>query len=83
MKGSDDPWIGWDTGCWDRPDGVHSLGLSISNGHKFSVIDVSCAAFKASNYADPTWPLNFGDKNGDQACNVLPNNHGKAVFYHW
>lgn len=80
MTGSEPNFIGWTSGCWNVPAGAHSLGLSISNGHKFSSVGVSCDAFKAGNYVAPTKPLNVGKK---QVCTVLYDASVKAVFYHW
>ena len=81
MKGSTDSWIGWDSGCWDRPAGVHSLRLSISNGHKYTGIDKTCAQWKADGFAAKQFPLGSSKKKG--VCNVLPGDKIKAVFYNW
>lgn len=80
MAGSESPFIGWSAGCWNVPSGAHSLGLSISNGHKFSSVGVSCEDFKAGKYSAPTKPLNVGKK---QVCTELSDANVKAVFYHW
>ena len=80
MKGSDQDWIGWDAGCWDRPAGAHSLALQISNGHKFIGIDKSCKQWKADNFAAKTYALKSGKK--DQ-CNVFKGDKIKAVAYQW
>lgn len=80
MKGSDQDWIGWDSGCWDRPVGAHSLALSISNGHKFTGISKSCEKWKADGFVADAYALVSGKK--DQ-CNVFKGDKIKAVFYHW
>lgn len=82
-EGSEDPWIGWDNGCFDRPEGIHSLALSVSNGHHFSGIDKSCAQWKADNYDAKSTVLASGSKYGEDECTVFDGHHIKAVFYHW
>ena len=79
---SDDDWVGWDSGCWDFPEGTHSLALSVNNGHKFTGIDKSCAAWKKSGIQANSWTMRVGSYPDDK-CNTF--NHGKikAVYYHW
>ena len=81
MKGEGaSPFIGWSSGCWDVPGKAHSLGLSISNGHKFSSVGVTCKEFADGGFTAPTKLLEVGK---EQACNVLDDPSVKAVFYHW
>ena len=86
MAGSQDPWIGWDNGCWDRPAGAHSLYLSMDNGHKFSAVKgKSCAQFKNDGYVAETYHVRNHKQYGPGPagkCNVLETDTA-AVFYHW
>jgi hypothetical protein len=83
MSGSSDPWIGWDSGCWDRPDGAHSVALSVSNGHKFKAISKSCEEWKKDNFNAQSWDLAREDSYSDGKCNVLSGEGAKAVYYVW
>lgn len=85
-------WIGWDSGCWDRPDGVHSLALSFNNGHKFSGINKSCKewmddGWKGKDQAEvkdlKVAKFEEGKDKGHHHCNVFPGHEVKAVIYHW
>ena len=87
-------WIGWDAGCWDRPDGIHSLALSVNNGHKFSAINQDCKTYtdkKNPGYNKDgfkSWPMDVADfeaghDKGYHHCNVFSDEKAKAVIYHW
>ena len=83
MPGSVDPLIAWGYGCLDRPDGVHSLALSISNGHGFSGINTTCAEWWEKPYDAHVYELEWADSYGPGKCNVFVADHIKAIYYHW
>ena len=80
---SENDWIGWDSGCWDRPDGANSIALSVSNGHKFTGIGKTCKEWKDDGFEAQSWDLKSGDQYGDDKCNYIRHQHIQAVFYHW
>ncbi|KAK3058746.1 hypothetical protein LTR09_000311 [Extremus antarcticus] len=83
MWPSDSDWIGWDSGCWDRPDGANSIALSVSNGHKFTGISKSCNEWKGDDFKAQTWDLDSGASYGADKCNHFYHYHIKAVVYQW
>lgn len=90
-------WIGWSTGCFDRPSGAESISLSVNNGHEFSAVNQDCNTYDNKGYNKPdfrSWNLNVakfgtGENNGWQQCNMIKaiaaKDGGvvKAVVYHW
>ena len=89
MYGSEDPFIGWDEGCWDRSDGAHSVALSVDNGHGFSGINMSCKKMRALIKGDGSWdgvrifPMASADDYSAGQCNKMQKDVIKAVYYHW
>ena len=53
-------WIGWSTGCFDRPSNSESISLSVNNGHKFLAVNQDCATYTKKGYNRPdfrSWNL--------------------------
>lgn len=88
-------WLGWDHGCWDKPDSAHSLALSVNNGHKFKGINKSCKEYiklvEAKKWNDPSLKTKAmdvakyeeGKDKGFHHCNVFKDDEVKAVVYEW
>ena len=88
-------WLGWDHGCWDKPDSAYSLALSVNNGHKFKGINKSCKEYiklvEAKKWNDPTLKtknmdvakFEVGKDKGYHHRNVLNDDQVKAIVYEW
>lgn len=83
--------MGWDTGCWDRPDSANSVALSVNNGHKFSAINQDCKTYSNKGYNKPGFKaidlkvakFEEGEDKGYHKCNMFTGDSTKAVVYHW
>ncbi|KAK3696610.1 hypothetical protein LTR37_017863 [Vermiconidia calcicola] len=80
---SRDPWIGWDSGCWDKPDGINSVAVSVDNGHQFKGISKTCEQWKKDDFVADSWHLDTQNGYGDGNCNTFKHDKIKAVVYNW
>jgi hypothetical protein len=81
--GGEDSFIGWDSGCWDRPAGAHSVAVSVDNGHKFTAIDKSCKKFHEDGYVANEYQLPTEDAYGAGKCTEMAGTRWEAVYYDW
>lgn len=77
------------SGCWDVPEGTHSVALSVSDGHGYSGRNLTCAEIKEKADRDEwtgiEWFVLESGEGGEGVCNWedrLPEGL-KSIGYNW